>query len=83
MKKLSVIALLAIISGFIICGCSSEKSESTEIENTTFTLVSDRDTGIIYIKNFTYAGHRIYTPYYSKNGKLCRYDDGRIVEVEE
>lgn len=82
MKKLSMIILLVIISGFIICGCSSEKSESTEIENTTFDLVSDRDTGIIYIKNHTYPSHHVYTPYYSKNGKLCRYDDGRIVEVE-
>ena len=62
---------------------SDENVESVEIENTTFDLVSDNGTGIIYIKNLTRDPYYVYTPYYSKNGKLCRYDDGKIVEVEE
>ena len=80
MKKIVTIILCGV---FLLTGCSGENVDSVEIKNTTFDLVSDRDTGIIYIKNRTYAGHRIYTPYYSENGKLCKYDDGRIVEVED
>lgn len=80
MKKIIAVALCGI---FLLVGCTNENIDPIEIKNTAFHLVSDPDTGIIYIKNRTYAGHRIYTPYYSENGKLCRYDDGRIVEVED
>lgn len=79
MKKIIVVALCSI---FLLTGCADENVDSIEIKNTTFDLVSDHDTGIIYIKNRTYAGNPIYTPYYSKHGLLCRYDNGRIVEVE-
>jgi len=80
MKKIIVVILCSI---FLLTGCTNKNLKSVEIENITFDLVSDSDTGIIYISNYTTNGYRIYTPYYSKNGKLCRYDDGRIVEVEE
>ena len=81
MKKIIAATLCGI---FLLTGCTDENVESVEIESTTFDLVSDKDTGIIYISNYTTNSYRIYTPYYSKNGKLCRYDDdGIIVEVEE
>lgn len=80
MKKIIAVALCSI---FLLTGCTNENIDSVDIKNTTFDLVSDHDTGIVYIKNYTYGGNYIYTPYYSKNGKLCRYDDGRIVEAEE
>ena len=80
MKKIIAVALCSI---FLLTGCANENIDSVYIENTTFDLVSDHDTGIIYIKNHTYNGRYVYTPYYSENGKLCRYDEGRIVEVEE
>lgn len=80
MKKIVAVALCSI---FLLTGCTNENVDSVDIENTTFDLVSDRDTKIIYISNRTYDSRYVYTPYYSKNGKLCRYDDGRIVEVEE
>lgn len=80
MKKIIVIAVLCGI--FLLTGCTDNtKLKSVKIENTTFNLVSDNNTGIIYIENYTYKGHLVYTPYYSKNGKLCRYDNGKIVEV--
>lgn len=80
MKRLLALA----ICGLLLTGCvDDENLESVEIENATFDLVSDKDTGIIYIENHTYAGRSVYTPYYSKNGKLCRYIDKQIVEVEE
>lgn len=81
MKKIITVVLCGI---FLLTGCTnSESVESAEIKSITFDLVSDHDTGIIYIENYTTSGISVYTPYYSKNGKLCRYDDGRIVEVEE
>ena len=80
MKKIVAVVLCGI---FLLTGCSNEKLESLKIESTPFDLGSDCDTGIIYIKNCTYDGYYVYTPYYSKNGKLCRYDNGSIVEVEE
>lgn len=80
MKRIIAVVLCSI---FLLTGCTNENIDSVDIENTTFDLVSDHDTGIVYIRNETYSGWPVYTPYYSKNGKLCRYDDGRIVEVEE
>lgn len=79
MKRIIAVALCSI---FLLTGCD-ENVEPVEIENTTFDLVSDRDTKIIYISNRTYDSRYVYTPYYSENGKLCKYNDGRIVEVEE
>lgn len=79
MKKIIIAALCSI---FLLTGCADENVDSVEVKNTTFDLVSDHDTGIIYIRNSTYNMNFVYTPYYSENGKLCRYDDGKIVEVE-
>ena len=79
MKKIIAVALCGI---FLLTGCG-ENVDSVDIEeNTTFDLVSDHDTGIIYIKNRTYCGFFVYTPYYSENGMLCKYKNGKIVEVE-
>lgn len=79
MKKIVTVVLCGV---FLLTGCGANV-DSVKIKNTAFNLVSDHDTGIIYIKNRTYKGYSVYTPYYSKNGKLCRYDDDRIVEVED
>ena len=80
MKKIIVVVLCGI---FLLTGCIDKNLESVEMENATFNLVSDPDTGIIYIKNYTYHNNHVYTPYYSENGKLCKYNDGKIVEVGE
>ena len=83
MKRLLV---LVILSTFLLTGCSLPKyneNEPTEIENVAFDLASDEETGIVYIKNYTYYGNYVYTPYYSENGKLCKYDNGEIVEIAE
>ena len=65
--------------------------QSVQAEYTEFKLKADSKTGVIYIDNSIYTGtsansgktYHIYTPYYSKNGKLCRYEEGKIVEVED
>lgn len=76
MKKIVTVVLCGV---FLLTGCG-KNVDPVEIENASFDLVSDHNTGIIYIKNLTHS-YCVYTPYYSKNGKLCRYNDGRIVEV--
>lgn len=81
MKKLIVIVLCMLF----LTGCTSRNLEdvSKSVESTTFHLVSDRATNIIYIRNYTYNGCYVYTPYYSENGKLCKFVDNKIVEVNE
>ena len=52
-----------------------------EYEDFTDSVVADEDTHILYI--YRSIGNNGYlTPYYSKNGKLCKYEDGKIIEVE-
>jgi len=64
--------------------------QSVQMEYSDFDLIVDRKTGIVYIDNVinTYKGesgfartYHIYTPYYSERGLLCRFDDGKVVEV--
>jgi len=87
MKKL--IFCILIICLLCCSGCvESENLESRaeqgtiDYVNLTYNVVADEDTHILYI--FYNGNHTAYMcPYYSKNGKLCRYEDGKIIEVEE
>lgn len=62
---------------------------SVQMEYLDFDLITDQKTGIVYIDNmvvtFDEDGCRhynhVYTPYYGKNGKPCKFIDG--MEVEE
>lgn len=86
MKKL----ILCILIICLLCcsGCvESENLESRaeqgtiEYEHFADKVVVDEDTHILYI--YFNVGESTYMcPYYSKNGKLCRYEDGKIIEVE-
>lgn len=85
MKKLILCAL--IICLLFCTGCTEENLESRAeqglIEYVDFTeyIVADKDTHILYVKySAGYSGY--LSPYYSKNGKLCKYEDGKIIEVE-
>ena len=42
------------------------------------TLEYDEDTKIVY-----YRTSYKMCPYYSENGKLCRYVDGEIIEIDD
>ena len=85
MKRLIFCAL--IICLLFCTGCTEENLESRaeqgQIEYVDFTedIVADKDSHILYI--YRSIGNNGYmTPYYSKNGKLCKYEDGKIIEVE-
>lgn len=90
MKKCVVFILLAAL----LTGCDTVEvddgsyySPYVNTKHVKFTLIEDPNTGILYIDNkFDFQGGlpaHIYTPYYSENGKLCRLNDGKIVEVTE
>lgn len=85
MKKL--IVSLLIICLLFCSGCTGENLESRaehgkiRYEDFTDCIVADKDTHILYIKYSSgYSG--FLSPYYSKNGKLCIYEDGKITEVK-
>lgn len=85
MKKLILCVLMICL---LFCtGCTEENLESRaeqgliEYEDLTYYVVADEDTHILYIyHNGNHTGY--ICPYYSKNGKLCKYEDGKIIEVE-
>lgn len=98
MKKVIIFALLVVLlltgcSEFEYDGTIeplTKSVDSVEREYSEFELAVDEVTNIVYIDNavtwkdgdgWRREAH-IYTPYYSKNGKLCKFDDGKVVEIE-
>lgn len=58
----------------------AETNETVTVTHVDFRddIVVDDSTGIIYI-----VGRYEFCPYYSPNGKICKYVDGKLVEVED
>lgn len=63
--------------------------EAVQMEYSDFDLVVDEKTGIVYIDNVFKTSYNsvihdnhIYTPYYSENGKLCKFDDNQLIEID-
>lgn len=57
------------------------------IENYSY-LVYDKETRVVYYKyedsdNGHYQGYGYMAPYYSSNGKLCKYVNDQIIEIKE
>lgn len=91
MKKLIVSLLLICL--MCCSGCEYE-SESVNIEyraelevieyvDFAYDVVADKNTHILYIYHHEGCESAVLCPYYSKNGKLCRYEDGKIIEVDD
>lgn len=85
MKRLILFTL--IICLLFCTGCTEESLESRaeqeqiEYVDLTYDVVADKDTHILYF--YYFRGNNSYlSPYYSENGKLCKYEDGKIIEVE-
>jgi hypothetical protein len=85
MKRLILCAL--IICLLFCSGCTEEnldsRAEQGQIKYVDFTkyIVADEETHILYIK-YAVGNLGYFSPYYSENGKLCKYEDGKIIEVE-
>ena len=91
-KRIIVLFTMACL---VLTGCEEMKVDTApsvsavQMKYSDFDLITDRKTGIVYIENEIkipgeYGSHyyQIYTPYYGRNGKPCRFVDGKVVEVE-
>ena len=101
MKNKVVIIFMALFLFFIVllvwCVETTTLNVNMEGEVTTqsgkFVTISyypielsyDTFTGIVYIKNYTYHGNYVYTPYYAPNGLPYRYnpETNTFEEIEE
>lgn len=89
--KFIILALCALLCGTLLTGCSSEGFKNYD-ERANLIQIDDelyyyQSTGVVYIVFIEYTGNAGYgymSPYYSANGKLCRYDlaTRSIVEIE-
>ena len=91
--KLKIAVLM--LACFMLTGCEEVEVSTTpsvgtvQMEYSQFNLTCDEKTSIVYIDNvvkneteYSYEYFHIYTPYYSRTGKLCRFVDGKVVEIE-
>ena len=85
-----VVALILMIAlCFCLVACEGNRLENQHEEanikpfsvNSLHQLVYDEDTHIVYMRNSTTHGYYVFTPYYSENGKLLRYENGELVEI--
>lgn len=89
MKRLILCALIICLLCCSGCEYESENIESRaergfiEYVDFSYDVVADEDTHILYIYHNDTSNNAVLCPYYSKNGKLCRYEDGKIIEVSE
>lgn len=92
-KKLLLVACALILTGCAEIDEHDIKATPTvgnvQMEYSDFDLITDQKTGIIYIDNMIVTFddgwkhyNHVYTPYYGKNGKPCKFVDGKVVEVE-
>ncbi len=86
MKKL--ILCILIICLLFCSGCAEPESIESKAKrgdikyiDMTDHVIVDKDTHIMYYYDTQDGDYMI--PYYSKNGKLCKYEDGKIIEVSE
>lgn len=86
-----VVALILMVAlCFGLAACEGNRLEKQHEEaniksfsvNSTHQLVYDEDTHIVYMRNSTTHGYYVFTPYYSENGKLLRYENGELVEID-
>ena len=86
----ALILMVALCAGLVACEnkrLDKQYEEQMDIKSfnvkthSLTSLVYDEDTHIVYLRNPTSRGYYVLTPYYSENGKLLRYENGELVEV--
>lgn len=62
----------------------NDMAEQKQIEYVNYAsyIKADEHTKIMYIQ-YRVGDMGYMSPYYSENGNLCRYVDGKIIEIEE
>lgn len=81
MKKIINTAIIFLICLFLMTGCASIKNSTLKSIEQQDYLVYDCNTKIIYYYFKHIGGYSYMNNYYSENGKLCKYIDGKIVEI--
>lgn len=85
--------ILILLCSCLLMGCEDAEVTNTVIavqsEYSDFDLITDQKTGIVYIDNVIVTlndgrkhYNHVYTPYYGRHGKPCKFVDGKVVEVE-
>lgn len=78
MKKRIVGLILVGVLVLGLTGCKDDSVHPIVIKTGIgYDVVAMGDTGVLY-----YATGYKLAPYYSKNGKLCRWENGEIVEID-
>lgn len=83
---------LLVIVSLLLMGCESTQTNplvsTIQIEYSDFDLTVDSKTNVVYIDNkikipgeYTDKIYHIYTPYYTSNGRICNFHDGKIKEI--
>lgn len=95
LRKIKYVVYFLICTLMILTSCGNETNMNEETKKATTSkfatinsgwngndLKYDTNTLVIYYRfDGNYGSYMC--PYYSENGKLCRYIDGRIVEIEQ
>ncbi len=88
MRKRVLIGCMAVIMGCMLAGCGSRAyndengvSKSINLIEINDILNYDADTKIVY---YCYRdGYEGYmSPYLSKDGRYCKYENGKVVPLE-
>ena len=80
-----IIILSLIIFSWLSCLLGDKKlstkaeKEMIQYKNMNSYVIADEETHILY---YMLPGHYM-SPYYSKDGNLCKYEDGKIIEVKD
>lgn len=82
MKKIINIAIILFIFLFLVTGCGKTDDTTLKFIEQQDHLVYDHNTKIIYYYFSSIGGYTYMNKYYSENGKLCKYIDEKIVEID-
>lgn len=90
--KFITMTLCTLLCGTLLAGCSTVEGSKDYDEHANLIQIDDelyyyQSTGVVYIvfnECIGQMGYGYMSPYYSINGKLCRYDlaTRSIVEIE-
>lgn len=79
---MAILFLILIIGFFAIIGYltnepGSQAQNNIQYDNMEDRIIADDRTHVMYYR----SGDGDLCPYYSNNGKLCIYENGKIIEV--
>ena len=78
-RKIICLIMLLITVILLLTSCFNKEFDKDVVTTSGegFHLITLEPDGVIYAKSVYF-----FAPYYSSNGKLCHYVDGKIVEID-